>query len=82
MPEREYSHKSRHKISREEWRQTAQAYCRRGNDLPQARLNPELVRKIRRNPQGWTARRWAEELGMHVRSIEKVQRRESWAHVE
>lgn len=76
------SHMSRHGINREEWRQTARAYCRRGNDLPQARLNPELVRRIRCNPNGWSARRWAEELGMHVRSIEKVQQHRSWGHVE
>jgi len=75
-------HKSRHGITRDEFRQTAKAYAKRGTDLPHARLNPELVRRIRRNLNGWPARRWAEELGVHVRTIEKVQRRLSWEHVE
>ena len=75
-------HASRHGITREEWRQTARAYAKRGNDLPHARLNPDLVRNIRRNPNGWTARRWADALGVHVRTVEKVQRRLSWEHVE
>lgn len=73
--------RGKHGITRDEWRLTSTMYCRRGNDLPQARLNPELVREIRRNPNGWSARRWADELGVHVRTVEKVQRGLSWRHV-
>ena len=53
----------------------------RGTDLPQSKLNPELVRQIRRNPNGWTAKRWAEELGVHVRTVEAVQSYKNWRHV-
>ena len=54
---------------------------KRGNDLPHARLNDELVREIRRNRHGLTARQWAVRLGLHYRTIEKVRHRETWNHV-
>jgi hypothetical protein len=56
-------------------------YCRRGNDLPHARLTPDLVREIRRTASSRTARQWAESLGLHVRTIEGVRSFRTWRHV-
>lgn len=60
----------------------AKSIAKRGNDLPHAKLNPEMVRVIRLNRYGWSAKRWAEVLGVHVRTIKRVRDRKSWAHVE
>lgn len=54
---------------------------KRGNELPHAKLNPDLVRTIRANRHGWTAKQWAAHLGLHKRTIDKVRDRESWSHV-
>lgn len=59
----------------------AKATALRGNDLPHAKLNPDLVRAIRINRNGWTAKQWADKLGLHVRTIDKVRDRRSWEHV-
>lgn len=59
----------------------AREVCPRGNDLPQAKLNPELVREIRINQHGWTAKQWANHLGLHQRTIDKVRGYRSWIHV-
>jgi hypothetical protein len=54
---------------------------KRGNDLPQAKLNPDLVRQIRINRYGWTAKQWADHLNLHHRTIDKVRDFRSWRHV-
>ena len=66
--------------------------ARRGIDLPQSKLTPDSVREIRRRSQ-WKADRIAElnakysaqsiadDMGVHVRTIEKVLRYETWRHV-
>jgi hypothetical protein len=56
--------------------------ARRGNDLPHAKLNPELVRQIRANRHGWTAKQWAQHLGLHQRTIDAVRDRRNWSHVQ
>lgn len=56
--------------------------ARRGNDLPHAKLNPDLVREIRTNRHGLTAKQWADQLGLHVRTVDKVRDRRSWSHVQ
>ena len=53
----------------------------RGNDLPQARLTPDLVRDIRANRNGMTARQWAASIGCHYRTVEKVRHYETWIHI-
>jgi predicted xylose isomerase-like sugar epimerase len=63
-----------------------------GNDLPQAKLTPLLVIEIRRRNEEkqrriaelnakYSAKAMADDLGVHVRTIEKVLRYESWRHV-
>lgn len=63
-----------------------------GNDLPQAKLTPLLVIEIRRRNEEkqkriaelnakYSAKAMAADLGVHVRTIEKVLRYESWRHV-
>lgn len=52
-----------------------------GTELPHAKLDEEKVRAIRKNRNGWTAKRWAESLGVHIRTIDKVRDFRSWAHV-
>lgn len=68
-------------MNRDEYRASAHLYCRRGNDLPHARLTPDLVREIRLNVRGWTARQWAESLGLHQRTIDGVRSFRTWRHV-
>ena len=55
--------------------------AKRGNDLPQAKLNADLVRAIRLNVHVETARQWAIRLGVHQRTIDKVRDRRSWGHI-
>lgn len=60
----------------------AKAIAKRGNDLSHARLDPEKVRAIRANARGLTAQQLADVYGVHIRTIDKVRVRETWAHVE
>ena len=55
--------------------------AKRGNDLPHAKLTPDVVREIRANRHGITAKQWADRLGLHVRTIDKVRDRKSWSHI-
>lgn len=53
----------------------------RGNALTHARLTPGLVKEIRANRNGMTAKQWASAIGCHLRTIEKVRHYETWIHV-
>ncbi len=59
----------------------AKSCAKRGNELPQAKLNESIVREIRKNAEGLTARQWAARLNLHVRTIEAVRQLRRWAHV-
>jgi hypothetical protein len=59
----------------------ARVTCKRGNDLPQAKLNPELVKEIRSNRYGKTRKQLAVEYGVHYRTIEKIHCFEIWGQV-
>lgn len=72
---------SRHGLARDEWSIRAHEFAPRGERLPQARLTPEVVREIRANRDGMTARQWAERLGVHVRTVEAVRNYTNWRHV-
>lgn len=54
----------------------------RGNQLPQSKLTPETVRKIRENREGWTQKRWAEHLGVHINTVWRASKLENWGWVE
>ena len=54
---------------------------KRGNDLPHAVLNPEIVRAIRKNVRGETAKQLAMKYGVHIRTIDKVRTFQTWVHV-
>ena len=69
-------------MTRDQYRQRAREFASRGNQLPQARLTPALVRWIRKNPRGMTYKQMAAELGVHYRTVEKVAYYETWGHVE
>lgn len=68
-------------MNRAEYISTAAFMARRGLDLPQSKLTPDLVREIRINKQGLTARDQAEKYGVHHRTIEKVRYFETWRHI-
>lgn len=53
----------------------------RGEAVHTARLTPDKVRAIRINRHGKSAKAMAKELGVHYRTIEKVQYYETWRHV-
>lgn len=59
----------------------AKATCLRGNDLPQTKLNPEIVRAIRENRRGLTRKQLAAQYGVHYRTVEKIHYFESWTHI-
>ena len=68
-------------MTRNEYLSRAHEFAPRGERLPQSRLNAEIVRAIRTNRRGLTARQWAEQLGVHQRTIDKVRDYRSWRHV-
>jgi len=72
---------TRHKITRHEYLCDARKYAKSGNQLPHAKLTPDIVQDIRKNRHGKTARQWAECLGLHVRTIDAVISRKNWANV-
>lgn len=55
--------------------------ARRGAQIKHARLNPGLVRLIRANVNGETAKAWAARLGVHIRTIEGVNSCRTWSHI-
>lgn len=59
----------------------ARLVCKRGTDLPHARLDPDKVRAIRANAEGWTSKQWAAHYGVHQRTIEAVRGYRNWVHV-
>jgi hypothetical protein len=67
-------------IPRAEYLTRTHEFALRGEALPQARLNPDLVRQIRGS--GKTSKEWAEQLGVHIRTIDKVRAFKSWATVQ
>jgi hypothetical protein len=85
--------RGKHNMDRHEYLSTgARMYARRGEDLPQSKLDVETVAWIRRQHarkqrliqrlnEQYSAAGMAERLGVHVRTVEKALRRESWAAV-
>lgn len=69
-------------MTRIEYKQCAISLAKRGTDLPHAKLTDDKVRAIRQNRHGWTAKQWAESLGLHQRTIDKVRDFRSWVHVK
>lgn len=78
--------------TRDEYLLAATAFAKRGEELPQSKLNADLVAEIR------SARRQREQLrkfiaenlsnealakrlGVHVRTIEKAITNETWSHL-
>jgi hypothetical protein len=59
----------------------AKAIAKRGESLPQSRLNIEAVKAIRRNVRGETAKQLADKFGVHIRTIDKVRDGKSWVGV-
>ena len=68
-------------LDRDEYLRRAREFALRGNRLPHAKLNPETVRAIRVNRHGWTAKKWAQHLGLHIRTVEGVRSFRTWKHV-
>lgn len=73
--------KSKYGVCRAEYKVRAHEFSVRGTKLPHAKLNEDLVRQIRSNRNGWTAKKWADHLGVHVRTIEAVRSYRNWRHV-
>lgn len=78
--------------TREQYLLAASTFAARGNELPQAKLTPELVAEIRSARRQREALRkhiaenlsneaLAKKLGVHVRTIEKAITNESWSHL-
>lgn len=54
----------------------------RGNQLPHARLTPETVREIRVNREGMSDAKRAEKLGVHLNTVIRARKYESWCHIK
>lgn len=84
---------SKHNMDRREYCATgARLYALHGTELPQAKADEAVVTKIRRLHarkqrlierlnRDYSAAGLARRFGLHVRTVEKMLRRESWAHV-
>lgn len=73
---------SKHNISRSDYLCDPRKYSKSGNDLPHAKANPDMVRKIRiEQGRGVTAKCQASEYGLHIRTIEAIRSYKTWRHV-
>lgn len=73
---------SKHNIDRRTYQINARDYAKTGNALPHAKVNAEIVRKIRiQAEQGITAKCQASEYGVHIRTIEAIRSYKTWVHV-
>lgn len=68
-------------MNREEYLGRAIEFASRGSARPNAVLNADLVRWIRTNKSGFTAKQQAAEIGCHYRTVEKVRHYETWGHI-
>ena len=68
-------------MNRSEYLFTAIFTSKRGVDLPQSRLTPGIVREIRINRHGMTAKEQAKVYGVHFRTIQDVLYYNTWRHV-
>lgn len=74
--------RGKHNITRRDYLCNTLQYAKRGNDLPHAKVNPDIVRKIRIAAEaGATSKSLAAEYGVHYRTIEKIRSYETWRHV-
>lgn len=71
---------ARHGICRDEYLSRAHEFALRGERLPHARLNADVVREIRAS-RAMTAKQWAEKLGVHIRTVTGVREYRTWRHV-
>jgi hypothetical protein len=53
----------------------------RGNQLPNAKLNPDLVRAIRENRRGMTDKQQSDLYDVHPNTIFRVRHYAAWRHV-
>lgn len=78
--------------TRAEYLLASTTFAKRGADLPQSKLTPELVAEIRSARRQREALRQhiadnlsnealAKRLGVHVRTIEKAVTHETWSHL-
>lgn len=81
-----------HRRTREQYLLAASTFAKRGEELPQSKLTPELVAEIRSARRQREALRkhidenlsnkaLAKKLGVHIRTIEKAITNETWSHV-
>jgi len=73
---------SKHNIDRNTYLSDAMRFAKRGNALPHAKVNPEIVRKIRiEADNGITAKYQSSEHGLHIRTIEAIRSYKTWRQV-
>lgn len=68
-------------MTRDEYLTVAHQYASRGEKRHNAVLDETIVRWIRRNRHGFTAKLQAALIGCHWRTVEKVRAMETWVHV-
>jgi len=68
-------------MTRHEYILNAVQYAKRGNELPTAKLNPEIVRQIRENRNGETHGATAKRFGVHYNTVMRIRHYEAWRHV-
>lgn len=69
-----------HHLPREEYILRSREYCKRGHELPQARLTIEQVKEARQYNK--TAKQLAAEFGCHYRTIEKIRHCHTWVQIK
>jgi hypothetical protein len=69
-------------IPRDEYIIRAHEFCKRGEDLPGAKINEDIVREIRANRHGLTDKKQAEKYGISESLVLKIRHRERWSHVQ
>lgn len=73
---------SKHGIDWDEYMSRIHEFTKRGADLPQSKLTPEIVRRLRETTYVIPARVWAEQLGVSKSTVERARFRGSWTHVK
>jgi hypothetical protein len=76
---------SKHDLNREQWEIRRHEFVARGNELPQTKLTADQVKAARARYRRFSktdgAPAIARSLGVHVRTVEKFLRRETWGTV-
>ena len=71
----------KHGLPRDEYLARNREFCKHGTDLPQSKLDADMVRQIRADAGTHSQRQLAKRYQVHQTTIHKILTYTTWVHV-